>query len=281
MLITGGTGAFGQAFVQRCLDRGYHRICVYSRDEYKQAKMREKFGTDKVRYFIGDVRDKERLRRAMRGCSTIIHAAALKRIEVGHYNPCEMIKTNVLGTMNIVEACQDVPSVRRVVYLSTDKAWQPVSAYGQSKALAESLILAANDQVGQTGPKFVVTRYGNVAGSTGSVIPMWRSCIEEGRPITISDPEVTRFYMTMDEACDLVEKAITTDEKLLIPKLPAYRLGDLLRVMMRDIEPQPEVITTKLGEYEKLHEGMAEGNTSDLAHRMTDEEIRTALGRVG
>jgi len=152
MLITGGTGAFGRAFVRRMIEKGHRRICVYSRDEFKQAQMREEFGTDQVRYFIGDVRDKERLRRAMRGCSTVIHAAALKRIEVGAYNPCEMVKTNVLGTMNVVEASQDVRSVRKVVYLSSDKAWQPISPYGQSKALGESLILAANDQVGPDGP---------------------------------------------------------------------------------------------------------------------------------
>lgn len=278
MLVTGGTGAFGRAFVRRMLDEGHRRICVYSRDEYKQAQMREEFGTDCVRYFIGDVRDKERLRRAMRGCSTVIHAAALKRIEVGAYNPCEMVKTNILGTMNVIEASQDVRSVRRVVYLSTDKAWQPKSPYGQSKALAESLVLAANDQVGPNGPRYICTRYGNVAGSTGSVIPTWRRAIEEGREIVMSDPEVTRFWMTMDEAVDLVKQAIVEKEKdLLIPELPAYRLGDLLHAMIGEIEPPPLVKVTNLGGYEKLHEGMAEDNTSDRARRMNIDEIRNGL----
>ena len=278
MLITGGTGAFGRAFVRRLIDGGHRRICVYSRDEHKQAQMREEFGTDQVRYFIGDVRDRERLKRAMHGCSTVIHAAALKRIEVGHYNPCEMVKTNILGTMNVIEASQETPSIRRVVYLSSDKAWQPKSPYGQSKALAESLVLAANDQVGPNGPVYVCTRYGNVAGSTGSVIPTWKRAIEQGRTLVMSDPDVTRFWMTMDEAVNLVSKAIVEKEdRLLIPELPAYRLADLLHAMIGDIVPPPEVKITELGEYEKLHEGMAEGNTSDLARRMSIDEIRNGL----
>ena len=280
MLVTGGTGAFGRAFVRRLIDRGHRRICVYSRNEYKQAQMREEFGTDQVRYFIGDVRDKERLRRAMRGVSTVVHAAALKRIETCHYNPCELVKTNVLGTMNVVEASQDVPSVRRVVYLSTDKAYQPISAYGQSKALAESLVLAANNQVGPSGPKYVCTRYGNVAGSTGSVIPTWQRAIKLGRLIIASDLEVTRFWMTMEEAVDLVMEAIITEESLLIPELPAYRLGDMLHGMIGEIVPPPLVKVTGLGDYEKRHEGMCDGNTSDTARRMTIDEIRNGLRRL-
>ena len=284
MLITGGTGSFGRAFVRRMLEKGCKRICVYSRDEYKQSQMMREFGTERVRYFIGDVRDQERLRRAMRGCSTVIHAAALKRIEVGRYNPGEMVKTNVLGTMNLIEASQDVPSVRRVVFLSSDKAFQPVSAYGQSKALAESLVLAANHQVAPSGPRYVCTRYGNVSGSTGSVIPTWRKCLEEGGPLVISDPNATRFWMTMDEAVDLVEQAITDlamkDAGLLIPELPAYRLGDLLSAMLDGIVPPPLVKLTQLGEYEKLHESMAEGDSSDLARRMSIEELKTALKSI-
>ncbi len=273
MLITGGTGAFGQAFVKRLLELPqYHRICIYSRDEYKQYLMREKFhNSPRLRFFIGDVRDKERLRRAMRGVSTVVHAAALKRIEVGHYNPSEMVKTNVLGTMNVIEASQDARSVRKVVYLSSDKAWQPVSAYGYSKALGESLILAANDQVGPNGPDYACTRYGNVAGSTGSVIPIWRAA-QAG--VRVTDPECTRFWMTMDEAVDLVLQTITSGVKLAIPRLPAFRLGDLVEAMnlRYDIVGLPE--------HEKLHEGMADGVTSDVARRMTVDEIREALRRV-
>jgi len=273
MLITGGTGAFGRAFVERLLDDKKHeRICIYSRDEYKQAMMREEFGDDgRLRFFIGDVRDKTRLTRAMRGVSTVVHAAALKRIEVGAYNPCEMVKTNVLGTMNVVEASQDALSVRKVVYLSSDKAWQPVSAYGHSKALGESLVLAANDQVGPSDPSYACTRYGNVAGSTGSVIPKWRAA--EGR-VKITDPECSRFWMFMDEAVDLVLQSITDNVRLAIPTLPAFRLGDLAEAMNLEYD------VIGLPEHEKLHEGMGAGNTSDVARRMTVDEIREALRRV-
>lgn len=286
MLITGGTGAFGRAFVRRMISDGHRRICVYSRDEYKQAQMMEEFGTDQVRYFVGDVRDQERLRRAMRGVSTVVHAAALKRIETGHYNPGEMVKTNVLGTMNVIEASQDVPSVRRVVFLSSDKAFHPVSAYGQSKALAESLVRAANHQVGPSGPRYVCTRYGNVAGSTGSVIPTWKRLIREGRTLTLTDPEATRFWMTMDEAVDLVLQAIQLksftepEQDLLIPELPAYRLMDLLHAMLAEIVPPPQVKITSLGDFEKLHESMAEGNSSNQARRMTVAELQSALKSI-
>ena len=274
MLITGGSGAFGRAFVRRLVDAGQRRICVYSRDEYKQAQMREEFGDDQVRYFIGDVRDKERLTRAMRGVSTVVHAAALKRIEVGAYNPCEMIKTNVLGTMNVVEAAQDALSVRKVVYLSSDKAYQPISAYGQSKALGESLVLAANHQVGPSGPHFCVTRYGNVAGSTGSVIPTWRNLIAQNKAVSLTDPKVTRFWMFMDEAVDLVLESINRTIDLNIPTLPAFELGDLCAAMGARFK------VSKLGAFEKLHEGMSDGNFSDTARRMTVDELKEALKLV-
>jgi FlaA1/EpsC-like NDP-sugar epimerase len=218
MLITGGTGAFGKAFVKACLDSNMSdRICVYSRDEYKQFQMAEAFNDDRLRFFVGDVRDEKRLRRAMEGVTVVVHAAALKRIETGYYNPGEMVKTNVGGTMNVIEAAHDA-HVQKVVYLSTDKAYQPISAYGQSKALGESLILAANHTSGAKGPEFSATRYGNVANSTGSVIPIWRQHLKEGRNLRISDPEATRFYMTMDEAIELVMKAVVLSEELLIPE---------------------------------------------------------------
>ena len=272
MLITGATGAFGQAFVKKLLDTNYcARICIYSRDEYKQALMRESLNDDsRLRFFIGDVRDKERLTRAMQGVSTVIHAAALKRIEVGKFNPSEMVKTNVLGTMNVIEASQD-SGVRKVVYLSTDKAYQPISAYGHSKAMGECLMLAANDQVGASGPSFAVTRYGNVAGSTGSVIPKWRNALFD---VQITDPNCTRFWMFMDEAVDLVLDTITSGAELAIPTLPAFRLGDLAEAM--DLEY--DVIG--LPDHEKLHEGMSDRETSDTAYRLSIDELKSALKRV-
>ena len=274
MLVTGGTGAFGQAFVRKMLDIGMERICVYSRDEYKQAIMREKFNDDRIRFFIGDVRDGQRLKRAMEGVSVVVHAAALKRIETGFYNPEEMLKTNCLGAMNIVESSREA-GVKVCVALSTDKAFQPVSAYGHSKALAESLFLAASSQDRGRQTRFVVTRYGNVAGSTGSVIPKWSKIIHNSGVVPVSDPNVTRFWMTLDEAVNLVALAIAGDKELYIPKLPAYRLGDLALAM-----GAKKIEVTGLGEYEKVHEFMSAGNSSETARRMTVDELKDGLRRL-
>jgi UDP-N-acetylglucosamine 4,6-dehydratase len=205
----------------------------------------------------------------MEGVEVVVHAAALKRIEVGRYNPGEMVKTNVMGTMNVIESAHDA-KVKKVIYLSTDKAWQPVSAYGQSKALAESLVLASNNTESQSGPRFCVTRYGNVANSTGSVIPRWQT----SKHPKITNPECTRYWMWMDEALDLVLNSIATGKQLNIPTLPAYRLGDLAEAMGIDAE------VIGLPAHEKLHEGMADGNTSDVARRMSIDEIRQCLRRL-
>lgn len=278
LLITGGTGFFGKAFTRYALDAGYETICIYSRNEYNQFLMRQEFNDDqRLRFFIGDTRDRDRLMRAMDGVDAVVHAAALKRIEVGHYNPDEMVKTNVGGTMNVIDAAISA-NVKRVVFLSSDKAFEPISAYGQSKAMAESLVLAANNIGGQKGPKFYATRYGNVAGSTGSIIPIWRKMIAEGKTVVpVSDPECTRFYMTAQEACELVMGALLDDgePRLMIPSwLPAFRISDLAEAM----DVQMDV--RGLGKWEKVHEGMALGCTSDKARRMTVYEIREALRYV-
>jgi UDP-N-acetylglucosamine 4,6-dehydratase len=275
VLITGGTGSFGQAFTKRLLQDGAERIVILSRNEHAQAEMRERLSDDRLRFFLGDVRDRDRLRRAFCGVDTVIHAAALKRIEVGAYDPIEMVKTNIGGTVNVIEAAIDA-GVRRVVGLSSDKAWQPISPYGQTKALAESLLLNANNLSGQNGPKFVVTRYGNVAGSRGSVIPRWKEMKRMGmNSVPVTDPDCTRFYMRMDEAVDLVLRATKTNsQEILIPTLPAYRLGDLadvLKVKM-DVKGLPA--------WEKKHEGMDFGNTSDIARRMDRSELAEAVARL-
>jgi UDP-N-acetylglucosamine 4,6-dehydratase len=275
VLITGGTGSFGQAFTKRLLQDGAERIVILSRNEHAQAEMRERLSDERLRFFIGDIRDRDRLRRAFCGVDWVIHAAALKRIEVGAYDPIEMVKTNINGTVNVIEAAIDA-GVRRVVGLSSDKAWQPISPYGQTKALAESLLLNANNLSGQNGPKFVVTRYGNVAGSRGSVIPRWKEMKRVGmNTVPVTDPDCTRFYMRMDEAVDLVIQATKTNsQEILIPKLPAYRLGDLadvLKVKM-DVKGLPH--------WEKLHEGMDFGNTSDTARRMSRDELAEAVARL-
>ena len=275
ILITGGTGSFGRAFASYALSRGVERVCVFSRGEHNQADMRASLGDDKrLRFFIGDVRDRDRLRRAMEGVTTVIHAAALKRIEVGYYDPIEMVKTNVGGAINVIEAATDA-GVDKVVALSTDKAYQPISAYGQTKALAESLFLAANET---HRPKFSVTRYGNVAGSAGSVIPKWREILEYDYdlPVPVTDPDCTRFWMTMDEAVRLVADTAETMKggELVIPELPAYRLGDLAEAMNAKMDIQG------LSSWEKPHEGMKDGLTSDSVRRMSVEELKEGLNAL-
>lgn len=275
ILITGGTGSFARAFTRYALAQKHApHVCIFSRGEHAQAQMRQEFGEDNERlhWFIGDVRDCDRLRRAMTNVDLVIHAAALKRIEVGYYNPIEMVKTNVHGAINMIEAAIDA-GVARVVALSSDKAYQPVSAYGHSKALAECLFQAAY----HSHTLFAVTRYGNVAGSTGSVIPKWRELLKDGIPtVPCTDPDCTRFWMTMEEAVHLVVMTVADMRggELVIPTLPAYRLGDLAEAM--GAEP------TFLGlpAYEKKHECMGPGNCSDQARRMTVEELREALKHV-
>ena len=282
-LITGGSGSFGQAFTSYLLDNNVSdRICIYSRSEHVQADMAEAFRQDeRLRFFIGDVRDRDRLRRAMHGVDVVIHAAALKRIEVGKYNPIEMVRTNIDGAINVIEASQDA-GVKRVVALSTDKAYQPISPYGQSKALAESLFLAANDTVRADGPSFVVTRYGNVWWSKGSVGPRWWPLKQQGfRCVPVTDLHCTRFFMTMHEACELVHFAADnisgpyrTDGNVWIPELPAYDLGTLCQAFGM----KPNI--TGLPAWEKLHESMSDELCSADARRMTVDELRLAIEEV-
>lgn len=277
VLITGGSGFFGQSFTRRLLSDGLaSKVCIFSRSEFAQAQMRKALNDDeRMRWFIGDVRDQQRLLRAMKGVDVVVHAAALKRIEVGFYNPDEMVKTNVLGSMNVIEASIDA-KVGRVVFLSTDKAFQPVSAYGQSKALAETLFLAATALAGGHGTRFAVTRYGNVSGSTGSVIPLWRQIMKSGVSIVpVTDPECTRFFMTEAEAVDLVLSTIhNMPAEVVIPELPAYRLADLAKAMDATMQ------LTGLPAWEKKHESMHETLCSETAPRMSVEQIREALNHV-
>ncbi len=279
VLVTGGTGSFGQAFCKRLLrKRGknahYSRIIVFSRGELKQFQMSQelKDPNKRMRYFIGCVRDRDRLRRAMQDVDVVVHAAALKRIETGNYNPVEMVKTNVGGAINVIEAAQDA-GVKKVVALSTDKAWQPVSPYGTSKAMAESLFLAANNTAGEKGPRFAVCRYGNIWKSNGSVVPVWQEILKKFSTVPVTDPGCTRFFMTMDEAVDLVLNTIRTMKggEISIPELPAYLLRDLADAMGAKVDIKG------LPSWEKKHEGMAAGITSDDARRMSLTELRDAL----
>ena len=271
ILVTGGSGFFGRHFCA-AIERECERVVVYSRDEVKQAVMREAQDSERMRWMIGDVRDLQRLTRAMRGIDVVVHAAALKRIEVGQYNPDEMVKTNVLGTMNVIEAAIS-GGVKKVVFLSSDKAYQPISPYGLSKAMAEALILNANNMHGKG---FAAVRYGNVAGSTGSVIPAWRARKERSQAVRVTDFECTRFWMTIEQAVNMVYGTIKSmvGGELNIPELPAYRLGDLVEAMGL----VPEIIG--LPAHEKLHESMDEFRSSATARRMTVDELREALNAL-
>lgn len=276
VLITGGTGSFGKAFTRRLLaDRLSDRICIFSRGENTQAEMRASVNDDpRCRWFIGDVRDQPRLKRAMNGVDVVVHAAALKRIEVGHYNPVELARTNVEGSINVIEAAQDA-GVAKVVGLSSDKACQPASAYGSSKALMESLFLAANNTSPHT--RFAVTRYGNVWASNGSVVPTWKRLIAAGaKAVPVTDPNVTRYYMTIDQAVDLVLETLANMKggELVVPELPAYRLGDLAEAM------GVPMLIKGLPEFEKAHESMLPGEPSDQARRMSVGELRDALHKL-
>lgn len=278
VLITGGTGYLARGLVRRLLEDGKcQRICLYSRGEFAQSLMRREFDDDaRLRWFIGDVRDRDRLERALEGIDAVIHAAALKRIEVGAYDPDEMVETNVRGSQNVIWAARKTGVVRALL-VSSDKAFEPVSPYGQTKALAESLFLRAND-ITPRGPRFAVVRYGNVWNSTGSVFPTWRAILEKNgeRKVPVTNPSCTRFFMTLEQAVDLVLTTLRTMRggELAVPTLPAYELGDLAQAM----NAVPDI--RGLGQFEKLHEGMGPGNTSDKARRMTVEEIREAIASV-
>lgn len=279
LLLTGATGSFGKAFTRRLLqDNRCERICLYSRGEHAQAQMREECKDDpRLRWFIGDIRDRDRLKRSMQGVDVVIHAAALKRIEVGAYNPIEMTRTNVDGAINVVEAAQDA-GVKKVVGLSTDKACEPISPYGASKALAEAIFLAANNTVTAEGPRFSICRYGNIWNSNGSVVPTWRRMIERGAAaVPLTSPDCTRFYMTIEESVDLVLHTIETMRggELVVPDLPAYRLGDLAEAM------GAKVIVKGLPRWEKRDECMLPGEPSDRARRMSVAELRQCLAGIG
>ena len=263
VLITGGSGTIGTALAKILLARGEPRVCILSRGEATQARMREAMPDERLRFFVGDVRDRQRLRRAMQGCETVYHCAALKRIEVGAYNPIEMVRTNVDGSVNVIEAAMDA-GVARVVHCSTDKAHEPVSPYGYSKALADTLFLAANEYT--PGTRFEIVRLGNVAGSTGSVIPTWREAIAAGRPVQITSSECTRFWMSPEQAAEALISGDSPEE------LPAYSLYDLWDAMGR-----PACICTGLRPFEKKHELLREGYSSANAQRMSVQELREAI----
>jgi UDP-N-acetylglucosamine 4,6-dehydratase len=259
ILITGGTGSFGKKFLEMIL-KNYnpHRIIIYSRDEYKQSVMKaeysKKYDLSKVRFFIGDVRDKDRLFRAFDRVDYVIHAAAMKQVPTCEYNPFEAIKTNIHGAQNVIDAAID-RGVKKVVALSTDKAVNPINLYGGTKLVSDKLFISANAYSKISGTKFSVVRYGNVAGSRGSIIPIFRNIIENGgKELPITDLRMTRFWITLEQGVDLVFKAIKESQggETYISKIPSFRIGDLARAM------NPEILLKEIGirEGEKLDEIM-------------------------
>lgn len=261
ILITGGTGSFGQALVKKLIaTKQYERIVVYSRDEHKQERMRDTLKCDNVRYFIGDVRDRDRLRLAMRGCYHIVHAAALKIVPTAEYNPQEYVKTNILGSQNIIDICLDnFFGTKHVVALSTDKAVSPINLYGATKLCMEKMFLASNALVGATPfSKFDVCRYGNVANSNGSVIQVFKRQKENGEPFTLTHEDMTRYWITLDQAVEFVISKFKFDYsnipgELYIPDMPSFKVKDLMWAMSGStFDVKYELTGIRPGE--KLHE---------------------------
>ena len=242
ILITGGTGSFGKAFIELIIKKkkfkNIKRLVIYSRDEFKQYQLSREYSKKKypfLRYFIGDVRDKDRLTRAMNNIDLVIHAAALKQVPAAEYNPFEFIKTNVIGAQNVIEASID-NNVKNVVALSTDKASSPINLYGATKLCSDKLFVSAQNIKGRNKIKFSVVRYGNVFGSRGSVVPLFLKQSNQNLPLSITDPVMTRFSITLDEATNYVLNIINRNKggEIFVPKLPSYKILDVAKVISKN-----------------------------------------------
>ncbi|MEX1189858.1 MAG: UDP-N-acetylglucosamine 4,6-dehydratase (inverting) [Bacteroidia bacterium] len=291
ILITGGTGSLGKMLVKTILERypDVQRLVVFSRDELKQFEMQQEFPDSKypcLRYFLGDIRDVDRLRRAFVGIDVVIHAAALKQVPAAEYNPFEFIKTNVLGAQNIVEACLDC-GVESVVALSTDKAAAPINLYGATKLCSDKLFVAANNIKGKQNVKFSVVRYGNVMGSRGSVIPFFIKKKKSG-VLPITDLDMTRFNILLEEGVEMVLYAVENAKggEIFVPKIPSYKITDLANA----IAPEAKIEVVGIRPGEKLHEEMITSsdsyNTMDLGKYyailpQTSDKIKNAYIEEG
>lgn len=275
ILVTGGTGSFGRRFIDTVLRRSKpRRVIVFSRDEFKQFEMQQQFGArwaGQLRFFIGDVRDSARLEMAMREVDVCIHAAALKHVPAAEYNPMECIRTNVYGAENVVRAALRT-GVRKVIALSTDKAANPINLYGASKLAADKVFIAANNLSGSVGTRFSVVRYGNVVGSRGSVVPLFRRLIAEGAgSLPITDPRMTRFWITLQHGVDFVASCFPMMQggEIFVPKIPSMRITDLAACMAPGLPH--DVIGIRPGE--KLHEMMITSDDSRLTFELTDRYV--------
>ena len=259
LLLTGGTGSFGTAFVERVTARWPDvTIRIYSRDELKQMELRERFGDGQIRYFVGDIRNRTRLSRATQGCDMIVHAAAMKQVPACEYNPFEAVQTNILGAQHVVDAAID-SGVRKVVAISTDKAVNPVNLYGATKLCEEKIVVQGNAYAAQSDTSLACVRYGNVVGSRGSVVPLFRQQATEGR-LTITDERMTRFWITLAQAVDLVLLALDrmAGGEVFIPKIPSIRVPDLAEAIAPGV-PR-DIIGIRAGE--KLHEVLVTADES-------------------
>lgn len=277
ILITGGTGSFGHKFVKTIL-RNYqpNKLIIYSRDELKQYEMAQRFNPSVypcMRYFIGDVRDGDRLKKAMNGVDIVIHAAALKHVPIAEYNPMECIKTNIMGAQNVIDASLET-GVKQVVALSTDKAANPINLYGATKLASDKLFIAANNIRGQAQTSFSVVRYGNVVGSRGSVVPFFKKLLAEGASeIPITDERMTRFWITLQEGVDFVIKNLARmwGGEVFVPKIPSMKVTDLKEALAPEIPSK--IIGIRPGE--KLHEVMVPSDDAHLTLEFHDHYVIT------
>lgn len=276
ILITGGTGSFGKKFLSMVFEHySPKKVIIYSRDEFKQSLMQSDYknnlNMDKVRFFIGDVRDRERLYRAFKGVDYVIHAAAMKQVPTCEYNPFEAIKTNIHGAQNVIDAALDC-GIKKVVALSTDKAVNPINLYGGTKLVSDKLFISANAYSGGKGPIFSVVRYGNVAGSRGSIIPIFKDIIEKGgRTLPITDMRMTRFWITLEQGVELVFKALAESKggETYISKIPSFHITDLAKAMLYNAA----IKEIGIREGEKLHEVMITKDDSRMTYEYSKHYI--------
>jgi UDP-N-acetylglucosamine 4,6-dehydratase len=252
VLVTGGTGSFGKKFVKKILEYDVKKVIVFSRDELKQYEMAQEYTDPRIRFFIGDVRDKDRLYRAFDGVDYVVHAAAMKQVPACEYNPFEAVKTNIYGAQNIIEAAID-RGVKRVIALSTDKAAAPINLYGATKLASDKLFVAANSYVGEKETRFAVVRYGNVVGSRGSVVPFFKKMAATGK-LPITDERMTRFWITLEQGVQFVIDSLERMKggEIFVPKIPSMKVVDLAKA----IAPECEIEIVGIRPGEKLHEAM-------------------------
>jgi UDP-N-acetylglucosamine 4,6-dehydratase len=270
VLITGGTGSFGKAITKRLLNSKVRRVAIYSRDELKQLEMKKEINDDRLRFFLGDIRDGSRLDIALHNVDYVVHAAALKQVDTGEYNPMEFVKTNIVGSQNVIDACIR-NQVKKVVALSTDKASSPINLYGATKLTADKLFSAANNYSSGYGTHFAVVRYGNVMGSRGSVIPYFKRLAKEGKPFPITDRRMTRFWITLDQATEFVLDSfeIMQGGELYIPRIPSMKIMDLAQAIKEDF--QFNEVGIRPGE--KLHEEMISIDDSRRTFMLTNRYV--------